>query len=141
MSREAKVLVKEYSFEEKNNYKIVPYFENNIQDAYRAADLIITRAGSSSIFEVAAFGKPAIVIPLGSAANNHQVVNAYEYARAGAAVVIEETNLQPNLVLTQIKKIVETPGQAQAMAAHALQFAKPDAAQKIAEEIMRAMGK
>lgn len=139
VSQEMKVALKDRPEEDRKSYKAVPYLQNDLKDAYTAADLVIGRAGSATIFELAAYGKPSILIPLPApqAAHDHQVANAYEYAQGGASTVIEETNLQPNLVITQIKKILETPGQKESMAERAHAFAKPDAARRIAEEIIR----
>lgn len=125
--------------DEKANYRIVPYFEKDIGDVYSAADLIVSRAGSSSIFEIAAFGKPAILIPLPEnvAANDHQRKNAYEYAKSGAAIVIEEDNLNKGIFMTQIKKIFDKPDVLETMSKSAKDFTRIDAAKKNAEEILK----
>lgn len=102
-----------------------------------AADLVISRAGGSAIFEIAAVGKPSILIPLAEAANDHQRQNAYEYAQTGAALVVEEGNLTKNIISVQIQKILEDQKQWQIMAAAAKNFAKPKVAETIAEEILR----
>jgi UDP-N-acetylglucosamine--N-acetylmuramyl-(pentapeptide) pyrophosphoryl-undecaprenol N-acetylglucosamine transferase len=125
---------------EKTRYKIAGYFEDNLKDALTAADIVISRAGSGSIFELAALGKPSILIPLPSAANNHQVMNAYEYAKTGAAIVIEEANLKTNILMTQLKSIFGSPEKMSLMSESAKKFAKPDAAEKIAEEILELAG-
>jgi len=130
------VVLKNFAPEEKTRYKIVPYFEDNIKEAYLAADLIVGRAGSGSIFEIAAMGKPSILIPLPEAANNHQVQNAYEYAGSGGAIVLEEANFKPNILLEQIKKILTDPQKIQSMSEGAKKFTKPEAAKIIAEEIL-----
>ncbi|MDP1706576.1 MAG: undecaprenyldiphospho-muramoylpentapeptide beta-N-acetylglucosaminyltransferase [bacterium] len=101
-----------------------------------AADLIISRAGGSAIAEIAAVGKPSILIPLTEAANDHQRQNAYEYADLGAATVIEEENLTKNIVSVQIQKILEDPQQNKLMSDSAKNFAKPNAANTIAAEIL-----
>lgn len=137
VAREANVALTNIAPEEKAHYKGVPYFEKDMEDAYLAADVVISRSGSGSIAEIAAFGKPAILIPLPTSVAATQVQNAYDYARSGAAIVIEEVNLQPSLVITQIKKILETPGLKQSMQEKAAQFAKPRAAEQIAEEVLR----
>lgn len=105
--------------------------------AYAAADLIIARAGSGTIFEIAAIGKPAILIPLPQAAFAHQHKNAFEYARTGGAVVLKQANLTPHLLENEIRHVLETPGLAQKMSQAALSFAQPDAADKIADEILK----
>jgi UDP-N-acetylglucosamine--N-acetylmuramyl-(pentapeptide) pyrophosphoryl-undecaprenol N-acetylglucosamine transferase len=135
---ELAVVLKGFGEEEKSRYKIVPYFEKNIRDAYGAADLVISRASAGSIFEIAAFGKPSILIPLREeVVGNHQIMNAYEYAREGAAVVIEEENLKPHIFMAQLNKIINNSDSLNKMSKAALAFSKPDAALKIAEEIIR----
>lgn len=123
-------------------YKAVDYFGDEINIAYIAADLVVSRAGAASIFEIAAFGKPSILIPLPAdiAANDHQTKNAYAYAEGGAAEVMEQTNLLPNLFINQIKKIVEDKSVSNKMSEAALAFAKPEAASKIAQIILELRG-
>ena len=136
---ELNLSLKTINHDEKLNYKIVPYFEKDLGDVYSAADLIISRSGSSSIFEIAAFGKPSILIPLPEniAANDHQRKNAYEYAKTGAAIVIEENNLNKGNFLTQIEKLFNNPDILNSMSESAKDFAKINAAKTIAEEILK----
>jgi len=136
VSRELNSIAKGFGEREKPRYKAIAYFEKNLKDAITAADVIVSRAGSGSIFELAALGKPSILIPLPSAANNHQVMNAYEYAKNGAAIVIEESNLGANLIISQLKNILSSPEKLNLMSKAAKSFAKPDAAEKIAEGIL-----
>jgi len=134
---ELNIILKNYSEEEKNRYKIVPYFEKDLKDAYAASDVVVRRASSGSIFETAIFGKPLILIPLPKeVVGEHQVKNAYEYAKTGAAIIIEEPNLKPNIFLTQLKKVFSEPGKISQMSEAAKSFAKPEAAKIIAEEIL-----
>ncbi len=135
--KELKFILENYTEKEMARYKIVPYFEKDLQDAYAAADIIISRAGSGSIFEIAAFGKPSILIPLQKSAQNHQIQNAYEYAGSGAAIIVEEANLMPNIIISQIKKIVSDPEKFKKMSEAAKNFSKPEAAKIISEEIIK----
>ena len=64
-----------------------------MSQAFAAADLVISRAGANAISEIAANGKPAIIIPIKSFANNHQELNAYALSESGAAIVLEQDNL------------------------------------------------
>ncbi len=136
--KEAEFILKESGATEndKSKYKVLPYLEKNYKDAMSAADLIISRAGSGSIFEIAAFGKPSILIPLPESAGDHQTRNAYDYGKTGAASVIEEANVTPNIFLTQIKKILSDENVKQSMSSAAKSFAKPQAAETIAEKII-----
>jgi len=99
------------------------------------AALVISRAGAAAIFEIAAFGKPSILIPLKESANNHQKINAYEYAATGAAVVVEENDLNWSNIKTEIEKILKDKKRAKAMTDAAKKFAKPAAASIIARKI------
>ena len=98
-----------------------------------AASVIITRAGSTTLFEIAHHGKPSIVIPIPEDISHDQRSNAYSYARSGAAVVLEEHNLGPSLLIQEINSIINDPAKASQMSAAAKSFSYPDAAQKIAD--------
>lgn len=123
-------------------YKAVNYFGDEIRSAYIAADLVVTRASAGAIFEVAAFGKPSILVPLSPevAAFDHQTKNAYDYASNGSALVIEQTNLLPNLFLSQAQKILQNPELANSMSQAARNFSKLDAASKVAQIIVELQG-
>ena len=110
--------------------------EGELRDASRVAFLIVSRS-SSAIFEIAAWGVPAILIPLATAAQNHQRENAYAYAGFGGCQVIEETNLTPHLLLAEIDKILGDPARQSKMKLAAQGFARLDAAEKIAKEIIK----
>lgn len=110
--------------------------EEKYKNAYKAATLIIARSGGS-IFEIAAMGVPSILIPLPSSAQDHQRENAYSYARTGAAEVIEEGNLTPHILLREIKLLMADKPRLLKMSEAASAFAKPDAAKRIASEIIR----
>ncbi len=121
------------------NYKIAGFLNvEELKIALSAADLVIARAGSN-IFEIALFGKPSILIPLGIAANDHQLFNAYEYGETGAAVVIEEDRLSPQIILRQIKDILGDQKRKEEMMSAAKNFAKPLATKIIAEEILKSL--
>lgn len=119
-----------------SRYKAVSYLEEDLPIAMSAADVIVARAGASSIFEIAAFGKPAILIPILESANDHQRANAYEFAEAGAAIVIEEQNLQPPIFIHELTGILTNPEKAEKMSKASAAFFKPDAPDNIAKEIL-----
>ena len=132
--KEAEVVIAE---DFKKYYHPFPFLnEEELSHAYQAADLIISRAGAGSIFEIAAIGKPAILIPLPEAAQNHQVKNAYVFAENGAALVIEEANFTPHFVLERIKYLFSQPEKLKEMAQRAKEFSRPEAAKIIAEYIV-----
>ncbi|MBI4094613.1 MAG: UDP-N-acetylglucosamine--N-acetylmuramyl-(pentapeptide) pyrophosphoryl-undecaprenol N-acetylglucosamine transferase [Candidatus Liptonbacteria bacterium] len=138
----ATAALKDTGFMERESaYRAAPFLEDDMPLALSAADLILARAGSGSIFEAAAFGKPAILVPLSESANDHQRRNAYEYAACGAAIVIEEKNLMMGIVRNQIRAILQNPGAWERMHRASESFFRPDAARKIAEELLRFRGR
>lgn len=110
--------------------------EEELKHAYISCDLIVSRAGSGSIFEISAVGKPSILVPLPESAQNHQVANAYAYATAGACIVMEEANFTPRFFLEKLKHLFSRPEELEKMAKSAKEFAKPQAAKIIAEYIL-----
>ena len=120
----------------KNRYKAYDYLNLlNIRASAGAADLIISRAGST-IFEIASWGKPAIIIPIPEPTSHNQRKNAYSYARSGGAEVIEEKNLSAGILMGEVNRIMESPELLQKMHEGAQSFARRDAARVIAEEVM-----
>lgn len=115
--------------------------ERALANIYAAADLIVSRAGSGSIFEIAAVKKPSILIPLPESAQNHQVKNAYAYAEAGAALVMEENNFTNHLFLEKIRDLLGSPETLAAMSEGAAQFSRPNAGQVIADYIVNYMNR
>ena len=107
--------------------------EVQLKNAYSASGLIVSRAGSGSVFEIAAVGKPSILIPLPSAASDHQSKNAYQYSKTGAAFVIEQENLTHNFFLSKINYLLS---RSKKMTEAALKFAKPQASKAITKEIL-----
>jgi UDP-N-acetylglucosamine--N-acetylmuramyl-(pentapeptide) pyrophosphoryl-undecaprenol N-acetylglucosamine transferase len=100
-----------------------------------AADLVVSRAGSS-IFEIALWKKPSIIIPLPESISHDQTRNAFDYANTGAAVVIEENNLTSHILIAEINRIMTNPHVKERMIQGTTAFAKPEAAAKIAEVII-----
>ncbi len=118
-------------------YKAYDYLDNlNMSMAAAASDLIVSRAGST-IFEIANWGIPSIIIPIESSNGDHQRKNAYYYAEFGGATVIEEANLTPNILLAEIDRILSDKQISSKMASGAKSFIKQDSAELIAREILR----
>jgi UDP-N-acetylglucosamine--N-acetylmuramyl-(pentapeptide) pyrophosphoryl-undecaprenol N-acetylglucosamine transferase len=115
--------------------------EEELADAFSACDIVISRAGAGSIFEIAAKGKPSILIPLAGSAQNHQVSNAYAYAENGACQVIEEPNLTPLFFVERVKLLFSRPEEMAKMAQKAKEFSKIKAAEVIANYLMEYMKK
>ena len=118
------------------NYRPMAYLNAlEMRMAAGVARVIVSRAGST-IFEIAAWGKPSIIIPIGESVSHDQTSNAFAYARSGGAEVIEENNLGTHVLVAEIDRIVGNPEIWQKMAEGAKSFAKVDAAEKIAAEII-----
>lgn len=100
------------------------------------ASLVVSRAGAGNIFEIAAWGLPSIIIPLKNSAQDHQTKNAFSYARSGAAVVVEENNLTPRLLLSEIDRILGNEQTLHKMKEAARAFGRPDAAKIIANALL-----
>jgi UDP-N-acetylglucosamine--N-acetylmuramyl-(pentapeptide) pyrophosphoryl-undecaprenol N-acetylglucosamine transferase len=111
----------------------------DLMHALAVADLVISRAGANAIAEIAAVGKPSILIPLSSAANDEQRMNAYEIARVGGAVVLEDGNLGENIFLGKITDLLQDKNLREHMAQAIKVFYHPDAADVIADELIRLM--
>ncbi len=122
------------TMELRNRYHPCAYLETKLKNAYCAADCALSRSGST-IFELAAFGIPAVLVPLPESANGHQRANAYAYAKTGAGVVIEEENFLISIVLTELEKTIQ-PETHTKMSAAGITFAPTDAAERIAQDIM-----
>ena len=117
-------------------YTLLEY-EPNLADAARASDLVLARAGGS-VFELAAAGRPAILVPYPFATARHQHANAAWMADAGAALVIEDNALEPRSLAMAVSEVLSDPERLQAMAAASRSLARPDAAERIAGEILTA---
>ncbi|PCI19733.1 undecaprenyldiphospho-muramoylpentapeptide beta-N-acetylglucosaminyltransferase [Candidatus Wolfebacteria bacterium] len=100
-----------------------------------ASDIIVSRAGSQ-LFEIAIWGVPSIIIPITHSHGDHQARNAFNYARSGAAIAIEESNLQSHILLQELDKLMKDDKKREEMKQAAKKFATPDAAEKIAQEIV-----
>jgi len=119
------------------NYHLLPFLnEEQVRAAYAAADLVVSRAGASNIAEIAALAKPSILVPLLNAAADHQNKNASEFAHFGAAIVLEQMNLTPHLFQNQIFSLLDNPSLLKKMGENAKKFSQPDAAAKIAQEVL-----
>jgi len=124
----------------KHLYKPFPYLTDKLPYALAAADAVVSRAGASTLSELARLRKPSLLIPLDRAANDHQRKNAYEYAKTGATIIIEEDNLTPNLFSSNIASILEDKVVMEKMATSASAFAIRDSAEIIAKEILQLRG-
>lgn len=135
VSGRAGVILQDSPF--KKRYLLFPFLDENIlRSAAVISNLVVSRAGAGAIFEIAAWRKPSILIPIRNSAQDHQRENAYAYARAGGAMVIEETNLTPHLLLAEIRKLSMDAPRIERMKIAASNFSKTDSAEVLAREII-----
>ena len=121
-----------------DRYTLLEY-EPNLGDALAAADLVLGRSGGS-IFEVVATGRPAILVPYPFATADHQTANAEWMRAGGAATVIKDAELDADQLRTEVAAVLEDPARLAEMGAAARALAKPDAARRIADEVLEAAG-
>ena len=119
----------------------VEAFLDNMAEQFASAHLVMARSGASTIAELAAAGKPSLLIPLATAADNHQRSNAQVMVNAGAAVMLEEHQLnqsagQPKLLLETLRSLLTEPARLQSMAQQARTQAHPAAAEHIANRLI-----
>jgi UDP-N-acetylglucosamine--N-acetylmuramyl-(pentapeptide) pyrophosphoryl-undecaprenol N-acetylglucosamine transferase len=118
------------------NYDLREYI-TPFGEALLASDLCVARSGSS-IFEIAAHGRPAILVPYPHATGDHQTANARWMEQAGAAFVVPDAQLTPARLLAEIEALLADPARLAAMGRASAGLGRPDAAQRIAEEVLAA---
>ena len=114
-------------------------YEPSLGDVLAAADLVVARAGGS-VMEVAAAGRPAILVPYPHATADHQSANARWMEAGGAAIVITDAELTPERLRAEATALLADPERLARMAAAAGDLARPDAAERIAAEVLAAAG-
>ncbi len=119
--------------------RVRPYLAP-IAEAYAAADLAITRAGAMSIAELCAWGIPSVLVPLPTAAQDHQTHNARATAAAGAAVYLPQQELSGPSLDAQVRTLRERPDHLQSMQQAAFRRARPTAAHDIARTLLDMVG-
>ena len=112
------------------NAEVLPFI-GNMAERFAQADLIVCRAGAITAAEVAAAGRAAIFVPFGASTDSHQLRNAQEMERAGAARLIAEPQLTAERLTQEIFGLLDCPAELQAIAANARRLAKPRAVQDI----------
>jgi UDP-N-acetylglucosamine--N-acetylmuramyl-(pentapeptide) pyrophosphoryl-undecaprenol N-acetylglucosamine transferase len=120
----------------RDRYKVVEFIGDELPDVYAAADLVIARAGAGTVAELAYVGLPAILIPLPGARGDEQALNARVLGDAGGAIVIEQSDATPERLQTEILTLLEDPDRRARMANAARTVARPDAAARLADELL-----
>ncbi len=116
-------------------YNIFPYIED-MGLAYGAADLVVSRAGATTIAEITALGLPAILIPYPHATDDHQAANAGCLEAAGAARIIANENLSAQILGQAISGFVYHPASLESMAASSAELGNPEAADMLAQLVI-----
>ena len=116
--------------------RVVPYLAP-IEDAYAASDLALTRAGAMTTAELAAWGIPPILVPLPTAAADHQTANARALAAVGAARLLPQAELTPQRLGDEVRTLAGDPAALDALARGMRARARPRAAEDIAKRILR----
>ena len=124
-----------YSRHESETVRVRPYL-SPIQSAYAAADLALTRAGALTVAELCAWGIPSVLVPLPTAAADHQRANARALEAAGAAVSLEQSELSAATLGAALRDLLGAPARLGAMAESASSRGRPDAAERIASWIL-----
>jgi UDP-N-acetylglucosamine--N-acetylmuramyl-(pentapeptide) pyrophosphoryl-undecaprenol N-acetylglucosamine transferase len=122
------------AYKQQNIQAEVRSFFHDMMTPYQKSDLIICRAGATTVAELSILGKPAIIIPFPHAADDHQVKNAQAVVDAGGAEMIVENQLSGYLLADRIRFYASNPGALQTMHHKSLAFARPDAAQHIVRD-------
>lgn len=112
-------------------------FLDDMPQQFADADLVLCRSGASTVAELAAAGKPSVLVPFPAATDDHQLKNAVSFARSGAAVVIEERYLTSDILLRALLEVLRDPEKLHAMGQAAREQAHPGAAEKIADMVAR----
>jgi UDP-N-acetylglucosamine--N-acetylmuramyl-(pentapeptide) pyrophosphoryl-undecaprenol N-acetylglucosamine transferase len=119
--------------------RVVPFIED-MKSAYHNADLVVSRAGATTIFELAAAGKPSILVPYPHAANQHQEINAKSLVQNGGAEMIREVELRGEVLAKLIMKYVGNYSALNTMGQNAKKMARADAAKIIVDNLLEMSG-
>jgi UDP-N-acetylglucosamine--N-acetylmuramyl-(pentapeptide) pyrophosphoryl-undecaprenol N-acetylglucosamine transferase len=118
----------------------VEAFLYEMDRAMNQADIVVSRAGATTLSELAAAGRPAVLVPLPTATDDHQRKNAEAFARAGGAVVLEERGLTGEQIATELLALARDPARRREMSEKARALARPDAAARIADKVCALAG-
>jgi UDP-N-acetylglucosamine--N-acetylmuramyl-(pentapeptide) pyrophosphoryl-undecaprenol N-acetylglucosamine transferase len=115
--------------------EVAPFF-HDLPERLARAHLVIARAGASTVAELCAVGRPAILVPFAAAADDHQSINAKALGDAGAAWVMSETEFTPEALGIRLATLLASPESLKAAAAAAHVLGRPDAAERLADLVM-----
>jgi UDP-N-acetylglucosamine--N-acetylmuramyl-(pentapeptide) pyrophosphoryl-undecaprenol N-acetylglucosamine transferase len=115
--------------------RVEPFIED-MGEEMRSANVIVCRAGSTTLAELAAVGRAALLVPLPTAADDHQRANARALAGAGAAEVLDERDLSGPTLAARLVALVEDDDRRRRMASAVTRFARPEAARIIVDRVL-----
>jgi len=119
--------------------RVLPYIDDMVS-AYAVADMVVSRAGAMAVAEITACGLPAVLVPLPTASGNHQEHNARSLVNAGAAFMILERELSPEVFERKIEEIITSEETLKSMSEASEKMGKKDAASKIASILLEKYG-
>jgi UDP-N-acetylglucosamine--N-acetylmuramyl-(pentapeptide) pyrophosphoryl-undecaprenol N-acetylglucosamine transferase len=134
-ARDERLVADNYLREKSPAY--VAAFHHSMEDVYSAADIAIARSGAASLAELAAFSLPAILIPFPYAAEDHQTKNAEIFVRAGAALLLKESELTAESLAQKIRELIENPNQLRRFVEASARLAPKNAAALVVETMER----
>lgn len=120
------------------NFQLYPFISDDFASLLGAADLVIARAGATTILELASLSKPTILIPNAKLSGGHQLKNAEVYQKSRAAIVVNEDDLveNPNIIVDAVSNVFSDKKGTEKMARIFSSFARPDAAKEVADMII-----
>ncbi|MBI3495308.1 hypothetical protein HY065_01640 [Candidatus Berkelbacteria bacterium] len=121
-------------------YHVAGFLKRDFPEVLAAADLVIARAGASTLAELAIAQKPAILMPLASAAAGHQLKNAEVFAQAGAAVILDDHQVTQAEFVATVKKLLSSEYRLKQMANKMSLLGKPDATEHSVKIILEVLG-
>lgn len=130
-------MIRNRYFDNPNIY-ITPFI-HEVGIAYSAADLVVSRAGALTLAELCLYGKPSLLIPLPTAAGNHQEINANLMQTSGASLVISQHKLDSEELMTTLGKLLPDNQSLKKMAQNARKLAQPDSAKLIVDDIVKTL--
>lgn len=128
---------KKESLSTKQNYLVKKWISaNDLGAIYKEVDLVISRAGANTLYELAYFGKPALVVPLANLYRNEQMENAKFFSQKGLVNILPQSKLSPELLLKKVKEMLGNLDSWSKSAARAKEVVKADASKILAQEII-----
>lgn len=115
---------------------VVRSFFDNVEEAYAASDLVVSRAGATAIAELTLVGRPSVLVPYPHATEGHQMKNALALEEEGAAVVVPDSEFTSDALAALARELLEDAGRLRAMADAARKLARPDAADRVARAVL-----